>query len=185
MTRFTVSIIAAVLAFHAPAVAAEVPRKAPEYAFTMPNGKQVLLSQYRGKVVAFGFYFTTCPHCQVVCQLMERLSGQLGAKGFQPLGVAFNEVSAPLVADFMRVYRITFPFGASPRETVYKFLGENPNARGTVPQMVLIDRQGMIRYQSRHEGDEVFFKEETLRSRIEELLREGAGRPAPKKRSGR
>ena len=160
--------------------AAEVPRKAPEYAFLMPNGKQVLLSHYRGKVVAFGFYFTTCPHCQVMCQYMEKLSGQLGARGFQPLGVAFNEISPAMVADFMRTYKITFPFGFSPRETVYEFLQENPNARGVVPQMVLIDRRGVIRYQSRHEGDDTFFREDVLRSRIEELLREPVGRtPAP------
>jgi len=184
MTRVAFLTAAALAAHLGAASAAEVPRRAPEYAFTMPNGKQVLLSQYRGKVVAFGFYFTTCPHCSVVCQLMERLSGQLGAKGFQPLGVAFNEVSPPIVAEFMRFYKITFPLGPSPRETVYNFLQENPNARGTVPQMVLIDRLGFIRYQSKHEGDDNFFKEETLRKRIEELLREPVARPAAKKRGG-
>ena len=39
-------------------------RKAPELAFTIPSQGSKLLSQYRGKVVALEFIFTTCPHCQ-------------------------------------------------------------------------------------------------------------------------
>ncbi len=167
--------------------AATVPRPAAEYAIQMPNGKQVLLSQYRGKVVALGFYFTTCPHCQVTCAFLERLSGQFGAKGFQPLGVAFNENSNILVPDFTRSLRLTFPFGPASRESVYDFLQEDPNARGTVPQMVLVDRKGVVRYQSPPAGDEEFFKETTLRKRIEELLSEpvgkSAGKPVAKKKA--
>jgi peroxiredoxin len=162
--------------------AAEAPRPAPEYSITLPNGKQVLLSQYRGKVVALGFYFTTCPHCQVTCQLMEKLSGEYGGRGFRPLGVAFNEMANLLIGDYARNLKLTFPLGASSRGTVYEFLKENDNQRGTVPQMVLVDRKGIIRFQSPAAGDEVFFKEQTLRQRIEELLKEPATRAAAKKK---
>ena len=72
--------------------------------------------------------------------------------------------------------------GASSRGTVYDFLKENDNQRGTVPQMVLVDRKGIIRYQSPAGGDEVFFKEQTLRQRIEELLKEPVTRAASKKK---
>jgi peroxiredoxin len=178
-------ILMALVAFtlvstYAAAATPAVPRPAAEFAIQMPNGKQALLSQYRGKVVALGFYFTTCPHCQVTCAFMERLSGQLGAKGFQPIGVAFNENANMLVPDFTRSMRLTFPFGPASRESVYDFLHEDPNARGTVPQMVLVDRKGVVRYQSPPAGDDIFFKEDTLRKRIEELLSEPAGKPAAK-----
>jgi hypothetical protein len=51
----------------------------------------------------------------------------------------------------------------------------------TVPQLVLIDRSGVIRYQSPlNGGDGTFFQEATLRARIEELLKEPAGKVAGK-----
>jgi hypothetical protein len=39
--------------------AAKVPRKSPEFAIQTPDGKQVLLSSYRGKIVCFLFILTT------------------------------------------------------------------------------------------------------------------------------
>ncbi len=39
--------------------AAEIPRKSPEFVVMPPDGKQVLLSSYRGKVVCFLFILTT------------------------------------------------------------------------------------------------------------------------------
>jgi len=42
-----------------PAICAEVPRKSPEFVIMPPDGKQVLLSSYRGKVVCFLFILTT------------------------------------------------------------------------------------------------------------------------------
>jgi hypothetical protein len=43
----------------ATAFAAEVPRKSPEFAIQLVDGKQVLLSNYRGKVVCLMFILTT------------------------------------------------------------------------------------------------------------------------------
>jgi peroxiredoxin len=169
-----VGMAAAVLA------AAEVPRRADEFALQLATGKQVLLSQYRGKVVALGFYFTTCPHCQHTCQYMEKLTGELGARGFRTLGVFFREGDSLFVSSFATNFKLTFPVAYSPRETVYGFLREDGNTYSVVPQMVLVDRQGVIRYQSPHAGDNDFFKEEVLRKRIEELLNEPAGKAPPR-----
>ncbi len=41
------------------AFAAEVPRKAPDFAIQMPDGKQVLVSSYKGKVLCLAFILTT------------------------------------------------------------------------------------------------------------------------------
>lgn len=43
----------------ASAWAAEIPRKASELDIRLPGGKQLLLSQYKGKVVALAFISTT------------------------------------------------------------------------------------------------------------------------------
>lgn len=41
------------------AVAAEIPRKSPEFVVQFPNGAQSLVSQYRGKVLCLVFILTT------------------------------------------------------------------------------------------------------------------------------
>ena len=39
--------------------AAEIPRKAPEFAIQLPDGKQALVSNYHGKVLCLVFILTT------------------------------------------------------------------------------------------------------------------------------
>src|SRR6185369_847976 len=71
--------------------AAPVPRPTKEFTIVLPNGKQQLLSSYRGKVVMAAFMFTTCPHCQALSKIITKLQGELGSRGFQAVGVAFND----------------------------------------------------------------------------------------------
>jgi thiol-disulfide isomerase/thioredoxin len=158
--------------------AAEVPRRAPEFAFQLPGGKQELLSKYRGKVVVIEFLFTTCPHCQKSAGLLSRLQSDYGPKGFQALGVAFNDMSHMLVPDFVRDYKVTFPVGFSQREQVHSFLQNDPNHSLHVPQMVFVDRKGVIRHQSLSRGDEKTGSEAFLRQTIEKLLQEPGSAPA-------
>jgi len=39
--------------------AADIPRQAPEFAVQLPDGKQALVSSYRGKVLCLAFILTT------------------------------------------------------------------------------------------------------------------------------
>ena len=66
-------------------------RKAPELAFNIPGQGQKLLSQYRGKVVALSFIWTTCPHCQAESKVMSKLQQEYGSRGFQAIDVAVND----------------------------------------------------------------------------------------------
>jgi hypothetical protein len=159
----------------ATAVAAEVPRKAPEFAMQMPEGGYKLLSSYRGKVVALEFLYTTCPHCQHASVLMNQLLKEYGPQGFQPLGVAFNPMSKMLVADFVRQFGVSYPIGYSEREPVVSFLANDPNEALHVPQIVFIDKKGMIRQQSLPRGDTNTATEANMRRMIETLLKEPAG----------
>ena len=163
-----------------PLAAADVPRKAPEFAAQMPAGGQLLLSQYKGKVVCLEFLFTTCPHCQASARFLTQLAKEYGPKGFQPVGVAFNDMAGMLVPDFVKNNGVSFPVGFSPREQVLNYLQLSPDERLSVPQMVLIDRKGMIRQQSLPANDEKTATEANLRNMIETLLKEPAG-PAAKK----
>lgn len=163
-----------------PVAAVDVPRKAPEFAAQMPQGAQLLLSQYHGKVVCLEFLFTTCPHCQASARLLTKLYAEYGPKGFQPVGVAFNDMAGMLVPDFIKNNGVTFPVGFSPREQVLNYLQQPADARISVPQIVLIDRKGMIRQQSLPMNDDQTATEANLRNMIETLLKEPAGNAGKK-----
>lgn len=158
-----------------------VPRPAPEFVIKLVDGKQLLLSSFRGKVVALEFLLTTCPHCKTCSSIMNKLYKELGVKGFQPLGVAFNPMAGMFVPDYVKELGLTFPVGFAEREPVLGFLLHSVLERMLVPQLVIIDRQGIIRAQ--HAGDSPFFQDEenNLRKLVTELLQQpAANRPAPR-----
>jgi peroxiredoxin len=157
-----------------------MPRKAPELTVVEPSGKQSLLSSYRGKVVVLAFVFTTCPHCQAECGVLTKLNNELGPKGFQPLAVAFNDNAQYLVQGFVQNIHTNFPVGYAPRQTVVDYLKLDDTGKEpwNVPQMVVIDRKGMIVAQSGPKGSEELQLEDSLRKLIVSLLNKPMG---PKK----
>lgn len=164
-------------------------RKAPELAYKIPGQGDQLLTQYRGKVVALEFIKTTCPHCQAASRLMTQLQQQYGARGFQALDLAINvqdegqneTQSNLLVATFTQTYHVGFPVGWVTRDQFLQFMGFSIMDYTVVPQLVIIDRRGDIRYQTPPRGDAISMKEETIRQRLEELLAE----PVPTHNSGK
>lgn len=187
-----VSAVTTALLLTTSAFAVDVkPRKAAEFVVQLPEGGQKLLSQYRGKVVCIGFFFTTCPHCQHAAQMLTKLQNEYGAKGFQVLAVAFNPMAKMLVPDFVRDYKIGFPVGYSEREPVNSFLENPPENALHVPQLVFVDKKGMVRNQSLTRNDSETAVEANVRSVVEKLLAEpntmssGAkpAAPAAKKKS--
>ncbi|HLJ13048.1 MAG TPA: TlpA disulfide reductase family protein [Bryobacteraceae bacterium] len=170
-----VPMAAAVLALAPLASAVNLPRPTPEFAVQMPGGKQILLSSFRGKVVLVQFLYTTCPHCQATSQMLTKLSNEYSSRGVQVVGVAFNEMAGMLVPDYVKDYHVAFPVGFSPRDPVLAYLGLSPMERFVVPQIVLIDKKGDIRFQSPPLGDERLQDETYLRQQIEMLLKEKGG----------
>ena len=158
-----------------------VPRKAPELVVMLNGGQQLLLSNYRGKLVALEFLLTTCQHCQRCSGIIEKMYREFGARGFQPIGAAINDNAAARVSDFIRQLGLSYPVGVTPAAMAYDFLGvhiDDPNAgQMMMPQLVFIDRQGVVRAQ--YSGESDFFKEaeETnMRHQIEALLSPGGAR---------
>ena len=158
----------------ASALAATVPRPAPEFVVRGPGG-EVLLSQYRGKVVLLAFIFTTCSHCQHTVGIMSEVQKEYASRGFQALGSAFNDSAAQLLPAFLAQFHPNFPVGYSARPTVLEFLQTPSNMPLSVPVLVFIDKKGIIR--SQHiGGDDPFFKdqEKSMRAELEALLKEPA-----------
>lgn len=164
--------------------AAPVPRPSKEFTITLPSGTQTLLSSYRGKVVMMACMFTTCPHCQALSKIITKLQGELGSRGFQAVGVAFNdEVNTPnsaanaqVTAKFINEFGVNFPMGYASRPSVMSYLSLSDVERWVVPQVVIIDRKGVIRAQSAAQGTVELQTETYLRKYLGELLDEGGAK---------
>lgn len=159
------------------------PRKAPEVTIVEANGKQSLLSSYRGKVVVLAFIFTTCPHCQAEVGVLSKLHTELGPKGFQPLAVAFNDNAGLLLNEFVQNFHPNFPVGSASRKTVvdYLQLDDSGAVPWMVPQIVVIDRKGMIVAQSSPKGTEELQEEAAMRKRLTAMLGGGTAKTVSRK----
>ena len=172
--QFLKTLTAAVCLLATAQAAAPVPRPARDLVLTDTAGKPIHLSSYKGKVVLIQFLFTNCIHCQATARLNSKLQADLGPQGLQVLGAAFNE-EALLTPDPIRAFMAThaaFPVGAVPRDSVLSFLGVSVMTRLVVPQIVIVDRQGMIQAQSDpSEGSPELQTESHLREFLGTLLK--------------
>jgi peroxiredoxin len=132
-----------------------VPRQSPEFKVVEPSGKTTAVSSLKGKVVILQFLFTGCSHCQATAKWLSTMQAELGPKGLATYGVAFdpsvlnkdaakNRAAVQAFGAFA-----TFPVGISEKAPVLNYLGISVmNTEWGVPQMVVIDKKGMIRAQT-------------------------------------
>jgi thiol-disulfide isomerase/thioredoxin len=157
--------------------ATENVRKAPELAFKIPGKGDQLLSQYRGKVVALEFIFTTCPHCQAASKYLAKLQSEYGNRGLQVIDVAINPNADLLVENFAKDFQVNFPVGWTTQDQMEAFMGF-ANGRFVVPQLALIDRNGNIHWQTPATSDdptwEKVMNQDAIRQHIEQLLAQPA-----------
>jgi cytochrome oxidase Cu insertion factor (SCO1/SenC/PrrC family) len=172
---FAASAAAAVLTVSMLAMG-PVPRPAPNLDFVDANGKHMMLSSYRGKVVVIQFLLTTCSHCQAFSTVLSQMQADLGPRGFQALGVAWNAMEDPkvpasqMVRDYASKYATDFPVGYDAHEPILAFLGDSVLDRLGFPQVVVVDRKGVIRAQSDFMGTSELQNEAYLRRFISGLL---------------
>jgi hypothetical protein len=103
--------------------------------------------------------------------MVQKLEQDLGSQGFQAIAVAFNPNAEVLTEDFIKDQHLTLPVGWTTGNDVTSFLGYGPADRFVVPQIVLLDRTGAIRFQTKAQGQDELRGEPVLRQRIMELLR--------------
>jgi peroxiredoxin len=153
-----------------------VPRSASELTIEEPSGKKTLLSEQKGDVVLVQFLYTNCPHCQATAKVFSKLQKEFGARGLRVFGIAFNDEvqSNPgFVRDFVAANNVTFPVGVASRETVLSYLGISVMSRFAVPQILVVDRKGVVRAQSELMSSPELQDEAFMRSFLEGLLKEG------------
>ena len=113
---------------------------APDFAFTLFDGREFRLSDYRGQVILINFWASWCPPCRDEAPDLQALYDAYGADGFIVLGVNMLESSRRKALDFIDEFGIAYPNGEDLREKVTNlYRVEAP------PESFLIDRRGAVR----------------------------------------
>jgi thiol-disulfide isomerase/thioredoxin len=71
------------------------------------NGRQVSLSDFRGKIVFLNFWTTWCPTCRIEMPSMEKLHQRFKDKEFAMVTINLRE-SAEQVKQFFKNFKLTF-----------------------------------------------------------------------------
>jgi peroxiredoxin len=175
MRMRSIAGLAILLALGIPAVAAApVPRESPEFTIIDQSGNTTPLSSFKGHVVVIEFLLIRCAGCLRVAQTINKLHGEMAGRGFRPIGIVFDDgVSEPVVRDLVQALKLNYSVGYTTSDNVDRYLGRAIAERFQVPQVVVIDRAGVIRAQSRPTGEANLTDEAYLRNLVGELLDEG------------
>jgi thiol-disulfide isomerase/thioredoxin len=118
----------------------------PELTLKDLDGKDVSLSEYKGKVVLVNFWATWCEPCQVEIPWLIEMQEKYGPKGFVILGIALDEEGKSVVAPYVAKER--FEVNGQKLPMSYKILIGNDDAADKFgglfgyPTSILISRDG-------------------------------------------
>ena len=147
---------------HAPRVAtqnAATRLAAPDFALPQPDGPDLRLSSYRGKVVLLDFWATWCDPCREEIPHLVELQQRYGDRGLQIIGISMDDDAGPVLT-LTRKRKVNYPIvmGDQKLGTLYGgILG--------LPVTYLIDRNGMVSAKFKGESSLV-----NMESKIEILL---------------
>lgn len=115
-------------------------RKSRELNLKDINGRQIRLSQYRGKVVLINFWATWCPPCRAEIPDLVRLQREYRGHGLRVIGVTYPPQKLSEVREFVRETKINYPVALGTKETKFRFTSNE-----TMPMTIVIGRDGTVR----------------------------------------
>lgn len=109
-----------------------------EFRLNDVNGRQVSLSDFRGKIVFLNIWTTWCPTCRIEMPSMEKLHQKFKNKDFAMVTINLQE-SATQVKGFFKEYKLTFT-------ALLDTTGEVGSSFGIyqIPTTFILDKKGRI-----------------------------------------
>jgi cytochrome c biogenesis protein CcmG/thiol:disulfide interchange protein DsbE len=112
---------------------------APDFSLKSFDGREITLSQLKGKVVLLDFWATWCGPCKESIPHLIQLYKNYREKGFEVVGMNVDKGDGETVRRFVTSMDIPYPVIIAPEDVVrsYRVTG--------IPVIFLIDKKGMIR----------------------------------------
>jgi len=137
--------------------------QAPDFTLRSAEGRNLRLSEQRGRVVMVNFWATWCGPCRQEMPHLNKLYEKYRSSGFVLLGVNVDDDTRQAAGVASRL-GVTFPVLPDADKRVSREYDLS-----AMPSTVLIDRDGRVRYL--HRGYQNGF-EDTYDRQIRELLKE-------------
>lgn len=136
MRRIAVMILLAVL----PALCVgQTGQQAPPLVLKDLRGRNLRLSDYKGKVVLLNFWATWCPPCRAEMPDLIRMQREYQSRGLRVIGVTYPPQEAMQVREFIRKLGVNYPVAMGSKETKTLF-----DKTESLPLTVIIDREGKV-----------------------------------------
>lgn len=112
---------------------------APDFDLPALDGKNLKLSDLRGKAVLLNFWATYCGPCKIEMPWFVELQKEYGPQGFQIVGVAMDDASTEEIAKFAKDMGVNYPILIG-KESV----GQSYGGVGVLPTTFFLDRDGKL-----------------------------------------
>ncbi len=112
--------------------------KAPDFTLQDLNGKNVKLSDFRGKVVVLEFWATWCPPCRESIPGIEKIYKAYKDKGLVVLAVSLDQGGWDSVKTFVSGRGMTYTVLKGDDDVTSEYQVR------TIPMLLILDRSGNI-----------------------------------------
>lgn len=114
-------------------------KTAPDFTLKDLSGKDVRLSDYKGKIVFLNFWATWCPPCREEIPSMMKLNQAMAGKPFQMLAVSIDEGGKEAVEHYFKGSGTMLPALLDTDNSIAKRYGTTG-----VPETFVLDKRGVI-----------------------------------------
>jgi thiol-disulfide isomerase/thioredoxin len=121
-----------------PAETAQGSSAAPDFSLTTLDGRQLRLSDYKGKVILIDFWATWCSPCRTEIPRFVEWQQKYGGEGFQAIGISMDDTANPVRA-FYQEFKLNYPVAMGDERVAQAYGG----VLG-LPVNVLVGRDGRI-----------------------------------------
>jgi peroxiredoxin len=116
-----------------------VGKTAPDFVLKDLSGREIRLSDLRGKVVLVNFWATWCPPCRNEIPSMQKLNEMMAGKPFKMLAISVDNGGKEVVEDYFRKSGNVLPVLLDSQQKISKMYGTTG-----VPETFIVDRNGTI-----------------------------------------
>lgn len=107
------------------------------------DGKEMKLSDYKGKVILLNFWATWCPPCKKELPHLSQISTELKDKDFKMIGVSVDD-NQEVLNSYLKANGLSYTVVFEPNELVGKYMEAAGQNQNVVPQTYIIDKKGKV-----------------------------------------
>jgi len=130
--------------FTKPANANLLGQQQPGFKLLSNTGETITHSKFANETILINFWATWCVPCRAEMPMLMELHSEFANRGFQVVGIALDDVEQ--VNKFIIEFGISYPILVGEADVMDTSTAYG-NVAGVLPYSVLVDKNGIIRWQ--------------------------------------